>query len=61
MVDLELEKSDPLQREIFELYYYEGLSFDEIADHVNRSKASVRSILYRFLKTLRPRIEKHFQ
>lgn len=61
VVDQELEKSNSLDRKIFELHYYEGMSFEMIAKEVNRTKPAVRSIHYRLLKSLRPRIEKHFQ
>lgn len=61
VVDSELDKAETQARQIFELHYYEGLGFAEIANRLNRSESAVRSVHYRLLGTIRPRIEKQFR
>lgn len=61
VVNIELEKAEPLARQIFELHYYEGLGFNEIAILLNRTDSAVRSAHYRLLSAIRPRVERQFQ
>jgi RNA polymerase sigma factor (sigma-70 family) len=57
----ELEKYDPVHRQIFELHYFESLDFEEIGKIFNSSASAVRSIHFRTLSSIRPRIEKQFR
>ena len=48
-----LEKLKPRQRKVLELTYYDGLTAEEIAEHLGESVHKVRHDLHRSLKALR--------
>jgi RNA polymerase sigma factor (sigma-70 family) len=56
-LNIELNNLTPTQRDILKMLYYEGMSYDEIADYTSSSKRTIYNHIYQAFETLKKNVK----